>query len=181
MTHTEKIWQEYHTNLRRFIQRRMANEADVDDLLQDVFIKIHSGLKTLKDSSRIQSWLYQITRNAIIDYNRRHKPTQELLADIPVPKIDDNKSLTELATCVRPMIETLSKTYREAVALVELQDLTQKEVAEKLGLSLSGAKSRVQRGRAKLKQMLMDCCQLEFDHRGSVVDFSVKDGGCKPC
>ena len=181
MTNTEKIWKEYHTNLRRFIQKRIGNKADVDDILQDVFIKIHSGLKTLKDSSRLQGWLYQITRNAIIDYYRQHKPMQELLADIPVPKIDDKKALTELAKCVRPMIETLSKPYQEAVALAELQDLTQREVAERLGISLSGAKSRVQRGRARLKQLLMDCCQLEFDHRGKVVDFSAKKGGCKPC
>lgn len=181
MTNTEKIWKEYHTNLRRFIQRRIANESDIDDILQDVFIKIHSGLKTLKDNSRLHGWLYQITRNAIIDYYRHHRPAQELLADIPAPKIDDKKALMELAKCVRPMIETLSKPYQEAVALAELQDLTQREVAERLGISLSGAKSRVQRGRARLKQLLMDCCQLEFDHRGKVVDFSDKERDCKPC
>jgi len=181
MTNTEKIWREYHTNLRRFIQKRIGSQADVDDVLQDVIIKIHSGLKHLKDSSRLHGWLYQITRNAIIDYYRQHKPMQELSADIPAPMIDDKKALTELAKCVRPMIETLSKPYQEAVALAELQDLTQREVAERLGISLSGAKSRVQRGRARLKQLLMDCCQLEFDHRGKVVDFSAKEGGCKPC
>jgi RNA polymerase sigma-70 factor (ECF subfamily) len=77
----------------------------------------------------------------------------------------------ELAGCLRPMIERLSKDYREAIVLVEFDGLTQQAAAGRLGISLPGMKSRVQRGRKLLRRMLDDCCLIELDRRGGVVDF----------
>ena len=181
MISTEKIWREYNDTLRRFIERRVGDKSVVDDILQEVFMKIHSGLDTLKDGTRLQSWLYQITRNAIIDYYRSRRPTEELPEQVSISETDDNKVLPELAECVRIMIEELPDTYREAVILSELEGLTQKRVAKKLSLSLSGTKSRVQRGRKKLKEILMDCCHFEFDRHGGVIDFIPKRNFCKNC
>ncbi len=79
------------------------------------------------------------------------------------------------------MIQRLPETYREAVILSEIKGLTQKEVAQMQGTSLSGAKSRVQRGRALLKEMLADCCRLEFDHKGRLCDYERKDKACDAC
>jgi RNA polymerase sigma-70 factor (ECF subfamily) len=78
--------------------------------------------------------------------------------------------LDDLKTAFRRMIHSLPEPYREAVVLTDLEGLTQKELAGRLSISLSGAKSRVQRGRQKLKEMLLDCCRFEFDRRGGVVD-----------
>jgi RNA polymerase sigma-70 factor (ECF subfamily) len=177
----EALWKEYHASLRRFIQNRVSEESAVEDLLQDVFVKVHSKIDTLKESRRIRSWLYQIARNTIIDYYRRRKPMEELPEGLSLSEKDDRRALKELAGCLRPMIERLSEPTREALILSELQGLAQKDIAEKQGISLPGAKSRVQRGRRKLKELMLECCHCEFDRRGAVYDYERKKDHCKAC
>ncbi|MBI3812087.1 MAG: RNA polymerase sigma factor SigZ [Nitrospirae bacterium] len=177
----EKLWKEYHAVLRRFILRRIGEESAVEDLLQDIFVKVHTKIDTLKDSRRIRSWLYQITRNTIIDYYRSHKRMEELPEGLSDSEKDEGRAMKELAGCVRPMIEKLSEPYREAVILSELQGLAQKDIAVKQGISLPGAKSRVQRGRQKLKELMLECCHYEFDRRGRVYDYERKKDHCNAC
>jgi RNA polymerase sigma-70 factor (ECF subfamily) len=182
MNTSEKVWQEYHSRLRAFIKSRIIDDAATDDTLQNVFLKMHAGLASLKDETKLQSWLYQITRNAIIDYFRSQKPTIDIPEWLPQPETDPGEKITqELSECLQPMIQLLPENYREAVILSELKGLTQKEVAKVQGTSLSGAKSRVQRGRALLKNMLAECCRLEFDHSGRLCDYEQKDGACDTC
>lgn len=174
---SEKVWLEYHARLRAFIKSRIANKAAVDDILQDVFLKMHAGLDSLKDDTKLKSWLYQIARNAIIDHFRSRRPTMDIPEWLPQPETDPREKVTqELSECLQPMIRLLPESYREAVILSELKGLTQKEVATVQGISLSGAKSRVQRGRALLKNMLDDCCRFEFDHSGRLCDYERKGG-----
>ena len=179
---TEKIWQDYHGQLRRFIQRRMHDQSDVDDLLHEVFVKIHTNLDSLRDEDKLRSWLFQITRNAIADSLRRRKPF-ETLPEWLVATNNEPAELAarELAECLRPMIEQLPEHYRSALISSELEGKTQRQVAGMHGLSLSGAKSRVQRGRALLKGMLLECCRIDFDHRGQIVDYDMSDPSCKGC
>ncbi len=95
---------------------------------------------------------------------------------------DSGQLHTELAGCLRPMIERLSGEYRQAVVLVDLEGLTHQEAAAQLGLSLSGMKSRVQRGRRQLKEMLEACCTIELDRRRGVVDYDLRnqqDSSCR--
>src|SRR5437016_14064942 len=117
MTDIERLWKGYHAALRRFIQRRIADDPTADDILQDVFVKSHSRIGTLKDDNRVQSWLYRIARNTIIDYYRRHKRMDDLPEEISNPEPDDDRVLMELEACVRPIMERLSKPYREALIL----------------------------------------------------------------
>jgi RNA polymerase sigma-70 factor (ECF subfamily) len=191
------IWQQVHDSLRRFIAKRVSHEADVDDLLQEVFLRMHRKIDGLKDPRKMVSWLYQITRRAIVDRyrapaSRREQPAglgvdfeAASLAPSMVPARsgpDSAELRAELARCLRPMIELLAPTYREAVMLVELQGLTSKAAAKKLGLSESGMKSRVQRGRVQLKRMLEACCTIQLDRRRGVVDYAVRDprrGSCR--
>jgi RNA polymerase sigma-70 factor (ECF subfamily) len=177
MQATERIWQDYHNQLLSFIRRRV-NDADMaEDILQDVFVKIHSRLDTLARSERVQNWLYRIARNAVIDHYRTRKQTEPLPADLPQMEPDD-EAWRELERCVAPMIEMLPDRYRDAVMMSEIEGLPMKEVAARLGLSLAGAKSRVQRGRQMLRQVFLDCCRFEFDCRGKLVDWSNKK--CSP-
>jgi RNA polymerase sigma-70 factor (ECF subfamily) len=160
----------------------VADEAAVDDVLQDVFLKMHSGLPSLKDTTKLQSWLYQIARNAIIDVYRRQQPSvavPEWLAQAEADAGDQVRQ--ELADCLLPMVAQLPPIYREAIELSELQGAKQQEVAVMQKTSLSGAKSRVQRGRALLKTMLEECCRLEFDHKGRIVDYEPRNGSCQQC
>lgn len=153
-----------------------------DDILQDVFLKMHGGLSFLKDKTKMQSWLYQISRNAVIDHYRSKKPAVEIPEWLPHPENNPSeKVMQELSDCLQPMIQKLSENYREAVILSEIKGLTQKEVAQIQGTSLSGAKSRVQRGRAQLKEMLAECCRLEFDHNGRLCDYEHNGKSCDAC
>ena len=134
--------------------------------------------------------MYQITRNVIIDYYRSPERRREipigLATDLEEQDADSSPgsqsdAKMELSGCLRPMLNRLSADYREAIRLVELEGLTHQEAATKLGLSLPGMKSRVQRGRAQLKQMLDDCCLIELDRRGGVVDYRTRASGCDSC
>ena len=73
------------------------------------------------------------------------------------------------------MMEQLPQDYREAIQLYELKGVSQQAIADQLGISLSGAKSRIQRGREKLKAVLFECCSFEQDLRGNVIGFSRND------
>jgi len=176
---TEQIWNEYRARLLGFIQSRIGNASDADDILQDVFVRIHSRIGSLKDNSKLQSWIYQIARNAVIDYYRARKPMEELPESLAIPETDPgNKARREIANCILPMIQALPDHYREAVMLSEIEGLTQKEVARTQSISVSGAKSRVQRGRAMIKDMLLDCCRFQFDRGGHVIDYETKGPTC---
>ncbi|MCG3774493.1 MAG: ECF RNA polymerase sigma factor SigR [Nitrospira sp.] len=191
----QEIWQQIHNGLRAFIAKRVANEAEADDIVQDVWLKMQRGLDGLKDRSRLVSWIYQIARHSIIDHYRTPGRGREmpagLAADLEAYQSSSSRQTAsedsgqlskELAGCLRPMIERLSREYRQAVVLVDLEGITQQAAAAQLGLSLSGMKSRVQRGRRQLKGMLEACCTIELDQRRGVADYGVRnrqDNSCR--
>jgi RNA polymerase sigma-70 factor (ECF subfamily) len=195
-TKTEDLWQLLHDGLRAFIAKRVNDQVHVDDILQDVFVSAHRHIDNVNDPGRLVSWVYQVTRNAIIDYYRKPGRQREIPAGLG-SDIEESGDTTasagsttgndagelraELAGCLRPMIERLSQDYRDAITLVELDGLTQQAAAKRMGISLSGMKSRVQRGRKQLKELLDECCQIELDRRGGVREFEVRDTGCDPC
>jgi RNA polymerase sigma-70 factor (ECF subfamily) len=177
MESLDQIWRDYHDGLLGFIRRRIGAADLAEDVLQDVFVKAHSRLDTLANADRIQSWLYQIARNTIIDYYRTRKSVEPLPDEMAEqPEHDNDEDWRELGKCVLPMIETLPEGYREAILLSEIDGLPLKEVAERLNLSLPGAKSRVQRGRERLKRAFLDCCNLKFDYSGKPIDWLPKEG-----
>ena len=178
------LWGEFSIPLKEFILRRVQNEYDAEDVLQDVFYKIYENIESLQDKNKIQPWVYQITRNSIIDHYRTKRVTAEL-TDLPDMTLDKDffepDIPHEVADCLKVIIGHLPKKYREAIALTEFEKLTQRELAQKLGLSLPGAKSRVQRARAKLKELFLGCCHIEFDMLGNITDYKRKHSECKYC
>jgi RNA polymerase sigma-70 factor (ECF subfamily) len=178
----ETIWHEFAKKLGQFIRARVADPAAAEDILQDVFVKIQGRLDTLENPAKLQSWLYLIARNAIIDHYRTRKDTTEVPEALPAEPPENDAEMEGLKASFRRMIYSLPDTYRDAVVLTEFEGLTQKELAERLGISLSGAKSRVQRGREQLKQMLHECCTFEFDRRGKVIECQPRtNGSCQEC
>ena len=193
---TQQLWTAFGERLRAFIRRRVESDADTDDILQEVFLRIHRHADTVERHERLVSWLSQVTRNAIADYYRAPVRRRELLAGAPSDLEDaggrswdtdedgSSESLEarrELAACLRPMIEQLPPRYRTAVMLVDLEGVLQKEAAARSGISLSGMKSRVQRGRQALEHLLHDCCRIEFDAGGRITDYQPRGDGCGPC
>lgn len=178
-TDLETIWHEFDTKLRQFIFRRVSDADTTEDILQEVYIRIHAHIHTLRDDRKLQSWIYQIARHAIIDYYRSQKTAAELPEALALPEgPEENEVASELVPSVKAMINYLPEKYRQALILTEYQGVTQREMAEQLGISLSGAKSRVQRAREKLKEMLLDCCHFELDRLGNILSYQPKCSCC---
>lgn len=181
----EALWQAFAPPLRGFLARRVPHGVEVDDVLQDVFLRVVRRLDTLRATERPEAWLFQIARNALNDVlrtrQRRDSRTDALDADVEADPMDDARDAeTELAPCLTPMIDRLAEPYRSAIELTSLRGLTQAAAAHEAGVTVSGMKSRVQRGRDQLRQMLAVCCEIAVDVRGGVSDFHLKPsgGGC---
>ncbi|MGG2196464.1 RNA polymerase sigma factor SigZ [Paenibacillus validus] len=180
----ETLWSTFHEPLKTFIVRRTHRRHEADDILQDVFLKIFTKLDSLRDDQKLRPWIYQITRHSIIDFYRKDKPFDELPEELPGTNESDEMNVNkELANCLRPLIRQLPDKYREAIELTELEGLSQKDLSEKLGISFSGAKSRVQRGRQKLKEIISACCHLELDRYGNILEYKQKNStsSCNSC
>lgn len=175
---TQVVWTQFGDRLRHFVARRVDNEADAEDILQDVFLRIHTRLDTLADERTLAGWVYQITRNAIVDHYRGRRPMATLPEGIPIPEAPAGDLAKELLPGMPAMLDLLGADDREALLLTEVEGLTQRELADRLGLSLSGAKSRVQRARKKLKQAFVECCHVELDRLGGVAGYVP---GCDAC
>jgi len=197
---TAMVWHEFHQRLRAFISQRVESKADVEDILQDVFLRIHRGSGTLKRTDRVVSWLFQITRNAIVDHYRVPARRREISTDftsetetamrtvqpsttmnVAATDIEQGAVIEELSACLRPMTQHLPPRYRDAIMLVELEGVTHREAATRHGISISGMKSRVQRGRQMLKRMLEDCCRIHFGPGGAIDDYTTRDPCCVQC
>lgn len=182
------VWQDIEKHLRPFVARRLADPNDVGDVLQDIYVRIQAGVAELRDTERFGPWVYRVARSALIDHLRsraRHPlaanaPAEQ--AELPAPPSDEEEGNAEreLAQHMAVFVAALPSPYREAITLTELQGMTQKDAAEMLGISLSGMKSRVQRGRRQIQQMLLACCEIALDARGRVVSFDRRTDGRVP-
>jgi RNA polymerase sigma-70 factor (ECF subfamily) len=182
---TDAIWTRLSADLRRFIRRRVPDDYVADDLLQETFVRVHRNLPNLQEADRLAAWVYQIGRNVINDHHRKGANATVTLADDPVDEADERVSCLRggAGEWLEEMVRQLPDGYREAVQLSEIEGLPQQEVADRLGLSLSGAKSRIQRGRVMLKGVLEQCCHFEFDRRGNVMGYDPKPDRtvCRNC
>lgn len=174
-------WSEVSTKLRPFVARRV-DTPDVDDVLQDVLLRMHRGLDGLADEQHFTAWMYQVARSAIAEHGRtraRHPVAEPRDARVDDEHDDDDRTAASaLAACLTVFVARLPSPYREAVTLVELEGLTTREAAELAGVSVSGMKSRVQRGRAQLREMLDECCAIALDVRGRVTEVVPRQAPC---
>lgn len=169
---TEEVYAAFGERLKSYIARRVADPADAEDLLQEIFIKIHRRLDGLRNNQLLAPWLYQIARRSITDYYRAIRPGLELPDDLALEEQEESEAEAELARGLEQMLDCLPEKYRQAVRLADLEGIKQEQVAARLGLSLSGAKSRVQRGRELLRRCLLECCEIEFDRRGRITAYT---------
>jgi RNA polymerase sigma-70 factor, ECF subfamily len=188
MTVSAVPWSDLAARLRPFVARRVP-PSEIDDIVQDVLVRMHRGLASIRDDDRWSAWMFQIARNAITDAGRKRArapiaPGGEL-DDVAADEIDvetDREAASALAGCVSIFVAQLASPYREAITLVELEGKTAKEAAGMVGISVSGMKSRVQRGRAQLRQLFETCCQIALDARGKVTHFAPRPPtACNSC
>lgn len=171
---TQHVWDQFGDDLRAFIRRRVSDENVADDLLQEVFVRVHTKLDSVSDNQRLAAWLYRIARNVIADHYRRAIVVVGAIDEVERADNPDDGNLNELVVAwVKNRIAQLPVTFREAVLLSELHGVPQTQIAKRIGLSESGTKSRVQRGRRMLKDQLLRCCHFEFDRAGNVLDYKM--------
>ncbi|MBF6228836.1 sigma-70 family RNA polymerase sigma factor [Nocardia abscessus] len=182
----DQLWRRFSGDLRAFIARRVSRPEDADDILSIVFLRMAKSLDNLRDQDRLLGWMYAITRNAITDYYRSAPHRREL----PVDAVPENPSAgddepdaaeaaeKELASCLVPMLAALPAEQAAAVKMVDFDARTHAAAAGEAGISVSGMKSRVQRGRAALEAQLHACCRISQDRSGHVHDYQPRDGAC---
>lgn len=181
-------WRPFVEGLRAFVARRVP-APDAEDVAQEVMIRLHQGAASLRDAGRAESWVYSIARRTIADYYRSRgarpdRDASEAGEEVATPGepapgfgafAGRHSAHEEVLSWLRPMVEELPEGYREALLLADFEGRPQRQVAERLGLSLSGAKSRVQRARALLGEHLRRCCEIELGPDGRVTDFRRRD------
>ena len=177
---TEQIWRELSDRLRLFIRSRVASDADIDDILQAVFLRIHQNLQALRRADRMESWVFQITRNAIVDHFRDQceAPQEDAAFHAIAEPAREGNALSEIAGCLATLIEELPADQRRAVTMYELDGLSQAAIAQRESISLSGAKSRIQRGRRRLEDILRACCRFQWDRRGNLLEYEALRAEC---
>lgn len=187
----EAAWKAHREMLGRFIRKRVRGDV-ADDLLQDVLLKAWSNRDRLDDEMKLSAWLFRIARNVIADHYRsrgtegglgirfENAEAEGESEPAEVPEEDIGLAERELANCLGPMIDRLPEPYRDAMRLAEFEGKRRHEIAELQGISLSGAKSRVGRGRERLREMLGRCCRIEVNTCGSVVDYEPR-ADCTTC
>ncbi len=181
----ESLWSKVHGKLFRYISKHVRNKNDVNDIIQDTFIKVKTNIDKLKNPAKVESWIYQIARNTMNDYFREQKKSfnsegklDELNVESKAFDEEDikvqiqTKHFSEYAGFV---INELPEKYRKAIHMADIEGLSMKDVAKELKISVSGAKTRVQRGRKLIKETILQCCDVNTDKYGNIVDYEPRN------
>ena len=167
-----EIWEDYKSSLFGYIKKRVTDNDDAKDILQDVLIKSYQYCSKGKTVVNLKSWLFKITQNTIIDYFKKNKNSS---FDIDFADETNQSSLIgEASEYIKALLKLLPKEYAIPLYMYDLENISQKEIAEKLNLTLPNTKSRIQRGRIKLKERFLECCVVEFDENGEMISFDIK-------
>jgi RNA polymerase sigma-70 factor (ECF subfamily) len=171
-TEINTIWIDLNEELYKFILGKVKDEQTSKDIHQEVFLKIQTKIHQLKHTSKLTSWVYQITRNTIIDYFRKVNNKSVSISDLEIPEAEVNSfDYSNLTSCINQKIESLSSLHKEAIILTAFKNYSQKELAEHLKISYSGTKSRVQKAKKILRENILDCPNVESDSTGKLIDF----------
>lgn len=179
MTTTKEIWNHYANDLKYFILSKVKDEVIADDLLQETFIKVHTKQSTLKDKNKLKSWLFSIARYTVIDYFRQRDLVYDLTDEDFVFE-DQKLEHTEL-DCLRGIIKSLPKKYRDPLFLSDIKGMKQAQISNQLQLPLPTVKSQIQRGRKLIAQGFMDCCDFKVNTNGFLVGELKEKTECKVC
>ncbi|MEX2601079.1 MAG: sigma-70 family RNA polymerase sigma factor [Balneolaceae bacterium] len=186
MTQSEiiEVQQNFGEYLINFIQSKVQSHEDAQDIYQEVIIKLISKSDQLKESQSLKSWLFTIANNQIIDFYRTRKSSVDI-DNLPLNSFTDQEvssAYKELAGCLSGFINRLPEEYQQIITLSEIQGYSQKEVAEMLGMNYITLRSKVQRGRNRIKKMIYEVCAVVQDSAGGFADCTPRksDSSCGP-
>lgn len=172
------LWLEHKDALRNFILKRVKDQQLADDILQDVLLKVYGFCLQKSGVRNVRSWLFQITRNSLIDHLRKHKK----YVDKEIPDVieeDENLAFKDALNYIEPLLNFLPEEYRLPLKMADLEGRKQADIAKELGLSLSATKSRIQRARDLLRAEFLTCCNFQTGAGGDLISFEIKNS-CAP-
>ncbi len=170
-----EVWEEYKSSLQGYIHKRVPDRDDAKDILQDVLLKSYQFCTNGKSILHLKSWIYKITQNTIIDY---FKKTNKSLPFEQNPIYEENEVslIGEASEYIKSLLKLLPEEYSTPLFMYDIEGIDQKTIANKLNLTLPNAKSRIQRGRVKLKEKFLECCVVKFGDSGEMITFDIKPG-----
>ena len=176
---TQDIWYTYSNDIKYFILSKVKDVVVADDLLQETFIKVHIKLDTLQDEDKLKSWLFAIARYTVLDYFRNNNITYEITEVDMI--FEDQKLEHTKEDCLRGIIKSLPKKYREPLFLSDIKGIKQTQISEQLHVPLPTIKSQIQRGRKLIAQGFIDCCDFKENNAGYLVGEIKDKKDCKIC
>jgi RNA polymerase sigma-70 factor (ECF subfamily) len=185
-------WGAFRQGLVSFVARRVKSREDADDIVQQVFLNLHRRRESVRRGEAVGAWLHRAARNAIADYYRAPRRRREQAAgdtrELDVrpaaghPESSEASAAAErecASACLGPLLDRLGEADRRSIHSVEIEGRSQAEAARLEGLSLSGMKSRVQRARRRLKDLLLERCRIRLDARGRVAGCDAMGDVCR--
>jgi RNA polymerase sigma-70 factor (ECF subfamily) len=182
----DSVYGEFHSKISRYLEK-MVGKSDVEDLTQEVFLKVNKGLEGFEGKSSLSTWIYRLATNAALD-KLRSRSYQENKQKILLSNMEDEseseekdifvqeKELsaereairTEMNECIREFVDKLPENYRTVIILSELKDIKNQEIAEILGISLDAVKIRLHRARVKLKEEFEAGCSFYYNENSEL-------------
>lgn len=166
----DAAWKQHAPELRTWMRHRLGEPQEVDDMMQELFLKAMGQGSRFCAVSNARAWLFEVARNALTDRLKAKRDLVELPDDLAA-EVADLDAVDQLSACLPRVLSELSPADREAIALCDLEGMSQADYAAKAGLSLSAAKSRLQRARQKMRDRMTQACQVKRDAQGRVEDF----------
>jgi RNA polymerase sigma-70 factor, ECF subfamily len=179
----ETVFAEYHPKILRYLTR-MVGSADAEDVSQEVFDRVHRGLQGFQGKSSLSTWIYRIATNAAIDKARsashkyekdRKSYEDETMLESsgamasPAPQATERLLIRkEMGDCINEFIDALPSNYKTVLVLSDIEGLTNREIAEILGISEDNAKVRLHRARVRLKEALKNGCDFYYTEENAL-------------
>ncbi len=167
------LWADYEDALKKYVFKYAKSEEVTKDIVQDTLLKVHKSCCSDKEIQNIRSWLFQIAYNSMMDFFKSERKATNLIKR----QITDNQNdmYQELSVYIEPLIGFLPEKYGAALRMADIEGLKQQEIADKLNLSLSATKSRIQRGRKLLKEEIHSCFHTKESSNSGLTDFDLKE------
>ncbi len=166
---------ELYKPLFHYVRKRIRHQEDAEDLTQEIFLKLAKS--NLEKVDNIKNWVYTIAKNTITDYYRKKRiVTEELENHTIEEEYNDHNVVEELSTCLNFYVEALPESYRGVMKLSEIESKSQKEIAASLNMNYVTIRSKVQRGRKKLKELFSKCCTISQGGKGSIMEYEQNEG-----
>jgi RNA polymerase sigma-70 factor (ECF subfamily) len=174
----ENLWKNVYGKIFGYVSKHVKDLDETNDIIQNTFIKVREHIDELKHPGKAEQWMFRIAQNSMYDYFREKKKESELQKNLQISIQNDGNEANEsiiktqnLSDYAGFISNSLPEKYRIAVYMADIEGKSMKEVATALDLSVSGAKSRVQRGRKMIKELILQCCQVQTDVYGNIIDY----------